>query len=214
MIIDNNNPNYRMNTEFFSKEELDKVNSYLNSRTEEDWDRNFNENYPRESDVPPNVWVSLQGWKGMSIDVSEEEMFKDIKEKARKEIEERFNTKVKVEQYLINRWRVGREQEPHIDYFLDHEDNDQSVIDRYIGSDASFFENFKQNFTTKNFSTLIYLNSNFVGGELFFPQYDNLEIKPVENLSICFKGDTNHLHGVRMITEGTRYTISIFWTEE
>lgn len=214
MIIDNNSPNYRMNTEFFTKDELEKVNNYLNSRTEDDWNLNFNENYPKEEDVSPNVWASLQGWKGMSIDINSDTMFDSIKEKAKKEVENRFNTKLKVEQYLINRWRIGREQTPHIDYFLDHEDNDQKVVETYTGSDASFFENFKKNFKTKNFSTLIYLNSNFSGGELFFPQYDNLEIKPVENLAISFKGDTNHLHGVKMITEGIRYTISIFWTEE
>jgi hypothetical protein len=214
VIIDNNNPNYRINTEFFTQDELKNVKNYLNSRTEAQWEQNFIDHYPKQEDVSSNVWASLQGWKGMAIDVSSEEMFSATLEKAKKEVEDRFNAKVFLEQSLLNRWRVGREQLPHIDYILDHEENDQKVVDQYQATDPLFFENFKENFKTKNFSTLIYLNSDFVGGELFFPQYDDLKIKPEENLAICFKGDTNHLHGVKMITEGIRYTIAIFWTEE
>jgi hypothetical protein len=214
MIIDNSSPNYRMNTDFFTKDELENVISYLNSRTEAQWEHEFNTNYAKEEDVSESVWMSMKGWKGMSIDILSEEKFEETREKAKKDIEDRFKTKVKVEQCLLNRWRVGRDQLPHIDYFLDDEDNDQKVIEQYESGSPEFFENFKENFKTKNYSTLIYLNDDFVGGELYFPQYSDLTIKPIENLSICFKGDTKHLHGVKMVEEGIRYTISIFWTEQ
>lgn len=215
MIIDNVSPNYRIDTEFLSSDQLLAVKEQIKLKTEAEWSFEFETNYPKQEDVSVATWESMQIWNGMAIVISKDDpIYNSIYTKAKSHVEERFNTSVKLEQFLLNRWRPGREQTPHIDYFLDDEDNDQEVIDRYSNPDPEFFEDFKNNFKTKNFSTMIYLNSDFVGGELYFPQYDNLQIPATENHSICFKGDTNHLHGVKMIEEGIRYTISIFWTEE
>lgn len=57
-------------------------------------------------------------------------------------------------------------------------------------------------------STLIYLNDNYEGGEIYFPGHD-LEIKPKAGMFITFPGNTNYVHGVHAASEN-RYTLSMF----
>jgi RNAse (barnase) inhibitor barstar len=220
--IDNTAPNYRLNRIFFTEEELSQIISDLEGQSEESWNLEFESNYPKEHEVSPSVWQSMVPWKGMSINLADfngkiydslnRDFYIEVLKKAKAQVEERFSTKVKMEQFLLNRWRVGRYQDPHIDYFLEHEDNNPEIVD-YFSNQEEFFEDFKQNFKTKNFSTIIYINDDFEGGELYFSQYDNLELKPEANSAISFKGDTNHMHGVKTVTDGVRHTISLFWTE-
>lgn len=224
MIVDNTNPNYRIVKDFLSTEEFDKIRNDLTTQTEEHWDHEFNVSYPKQEEVTEDYWTGIKDWKGMSISLSPHKriileknnidlkMYYKILEDAKLQIEERFNTKVRNEQYLLNRWRVGREQRPHVDYVLDEEENNYDNMHEF-GMTDEYIELFKKNYKTKHFSTMIYLNSNFDGGELYFPHYDNLHIKPEENMMICFKGDSNHMHGVEKVTSGIRYTLSLFWTE-
>ena len=83
----------------------------------------------------------------------------------------------------IARWFVGNLQYPHADK--------TSYPDYDIGS-------------------VIYLNNDYEGGEIYFPQH-NLEIKPVAGNAFAFPGDEYYIHGVKEITSGTRYTLPIFW---
>lgn len=224
MIIDSQLPNYRIVKDFLNEQELSQIKKDLASQTDDSWDYEFNTHYPKQEDVTPDYWIGLKDWKGMSISLSPNnkelldksnlnlEMYTKILEKAQKEIEARFQVKVRNEQYLLNRWRVGREQRPHVDYILDEEDNNYDNMHEF-GMTDEYIDIFKKQYHTKHFSTMIYLNSEFEGGELFFPHYDNLHVKPEENMMICFKGDSNHMHGVEKVTSGIRYTLSLFWTE-
>jgi hypothetical protein len=214
LITDSKNPNYRVDSKFFTDQELSAIKEDILSKTEEDWGLDFKLNYQKQDDVSANAWEAIKGWDGMSIVLSpEDSLYGQAVKKAKLQVEERFGVIVSLEQFTLNRWRVGRQQEAHIDYFLDEEDNNENIVEMYTNPDSSYFDYFKKYFKTKNFSTIIYINDDFVGGELFFPQYNDLEIKPSENSAISFKGDTNHLHGVKIVEEGIRYTISIFWTE-
>lgn len=225
MIVDNVNPNYRIHTDFLSKEELELILKDITSQPEEYWNHEFDTNYPKKEDVSEEAWIGMVGWRGMIIVLSEKEkdmmdlyglnldFYNTIAEKAKKQIEDRFDVKVKVEQFLLNRWRVGREQLAHIDYYLEDENNNSEYEEKY-GTNNPHFEDFKKKFQTKHFSTIIYLNDDFSGGELYFPQHDVEDIKPETNMAIFFKGDTHHMHGVKKVEEGIRYTISLFWTEE
>jgi hypothetical protein len=58
-------------------------------------------------------------------------------------------------------------------------------------------------------AALIYLNDDFVGGEISFPTH-NLEIKPKKGDLVVFPGNLNYAHKVNPITDGDRYTIP-FW---
>jgi len=60
-------------------------------------------------------------------------------------------------------------------------------------------------------STLFYLNEDYVGGELHFPN-QNKTIKPKVGTFIFFKGDENLMHEVKQVTEGNRNAfVGFFW---
>ena len=63
----------------------------------------------------------------------------------------------------------------------------------------------------RRFASLIYLNDDFEGGRIYFPNQDyEPEIRP--GLLIFFPSALRYLHGVSRVARGTRYTISSFWT--
>lgn len=221
VVIDNNDPNYRIVENFLTDDILSIIENDLKTQTDEHWNLEFETVYPKEHEVSKDYWIGVKDWQGMSINLQKKKVLEKygmnpdiyslVIEKARKTIENRFGVKVKLEQVLLNRWREGREQRPHVDYLLDDEGKDYSPLYDY-GMNDDFIKDFKTHYTTKHFSSIVYLNEDYVGGELYFPQY-GIEIKPISNSIVSFKGDVNHLHGVKMVESGIRYTISLFWTQ-
>lgn len=57
-------------------------------------------------------------------------------------------------------------------------------------------------------SNLIYLNDNYLGGEIYFPQH-KLKIKPEKGMLISFPGNWNNRHGIIPASD-FRYALSIF----
>ena len=56
------------------------------------------------------------------------------------------------------------------------------------------------------YSTVIYLNDEYEGGEIYFPKQD-FEHRPLKFSAIFFPGNKyEYLHGVKEITDGNRYT--------
>lgn len=68
-------------------------------------------------------------------------------------------------------------------------------------------------FPWRDFATLVYLNDNYVGGEIHWPN-KNKEMKPKKGSLVIFPGTLEFLHGVRETTEGTRYTMPSFFTRD
>lgn len=60
-------------------------------------------------------------------------------------------------------------------------------------------------------ATLVYLNNNYEGGEIYFPDY-NISIKPEPGDLLCFPDQPRFVHGVKAITKGTRYTTPRWFT--
>jgi hypothetical protein len=60
-------------------------------------------------------------------------------------------------------------------------------------------------------ATLIYLNDDYAGGEIYFPEYD-ISIKPESGDLVCFPDTPEFVHGVKPITFGTRYTSPRWFT--
>ena len=60
-------------------------------------------------------------------------------------------------------------------------------------------------------ATLVYLNDNYEGGEIHFPDY-GISIKPEPGDLLCFPDQPRFVHGVRAITKGTRYTTPRWFT--
>lgn len=94
-------------------------------------------------------------------------------------------------EYLgLVKWEIGDVQHPHAD-----------------GEEL----NGKHQFYWRNFGCVLYLNDDYDGGEIYFPN-QNIQIKPKPNTLVFFPGTLEFLHGVNPITKGIRYTLTSFWT--
>lgn len=60
-------------------------------------------------------------------------------------------------------------------------------------------------------ATLIYLNEDYEGGQIYFPDLD-IFIKPQEGDLVCFPDTPDFVHGVKPIKSGTRYTAPRWFT--
>lgn len=97
-----------------------------------------------------------------------------------------------VEYYQFSRWSVGDKLDPP------HADNTEP--------DGS------PNATPwRNYGMVLYLNDDFEGGELFYPNY-NMQIKPKPRSLAVHTAGMECLHGVREVTDGTRHTLISFST--
>lgn len=67
-------------------------------------------------------------------------------------------------------------------------------------------------FTRSRYAGFLYLNDDFEGGLLKFPDQD-IEIKPRTGMLAVFDGGFSNMHEVSLITSGVRYTIGSFWDD-
>ena len=64
------------------------------------------------------------------------------------------------------------------------------------------------------YATIIYINDDYVDGEIFFPNLD-ISLRPKPGDLLFFPGDQKHEHGVRHVGEGPiRYVIVGFVKEK
>jgi hypothetical protein len=67
-------------------------------------------------------------------------------------------------------------------------------------------------FTRSRYAGFLYLNDEFEGGLLRFPDQD-IEIQPQIGMLAVFDGGFNNMHEVSLIESGVRYTIGSFWDD-
>lgn len=65
-------------------------------------------------------------------------------------------------------------------------------------------------FEGNHIASIYYINEDYSGGEINFPDH-NLKIKPKANSLIIFPGNENYLHEVLEITEGDRYSSTLWF---
>jgi hypothetical protein len=118
------------------------------------------------------------------------DFFDILREKFRKAVETVFERKVRPNTSHAQKWDVGGFANPHSDNSDNHGEPNAFEINKYVG--------------------ILYLNGNYGGGELYFPDHD-IEFKPTPYSLIVFPGGVENIHGVREITDGTRYTMVSFW---
>ena len=63
----------------------------------------------------------------------------------------------------------------------------------------------------RDYSGVVYLNDNFVGGETWFPQFGPKFIKPKKGKFVLYPAGLEYSHGVTTVI-GTRYTMPIWFT--
>lgn len=94
----------------------------------------------------------------------------------------------------IVRWLPGQLQMPHADKELHQGENAGKPND----------------FPWYDIAGLFYINDDYEGGELYFPQH-GIQFKPKAGSAYFFPGDMNYIHGVTEITSGIRYVVPFFW---
>jgi Rps23 Pro-64 3,4-dihydroxylase Tpa1-like proline 4-hydroxylase len=62
-------------------------------------------------------------------------------------------------------------------------------------------------------SSILYLNDNYEGGELYFEEFDLL-IKPKANQLVFFPSGSEFRHEVKPVLSGDRYTLASFYTTD
>lgn len=60
-------------------------------------------------------------------------------------------------------------------------------------------------------ATLIYINNDYDGGEIYFPEYD-ISYKPEPGDLLTFPDNPDYIHGVKAISSGIRYTTPRWFT--
>ena len=63
----------------------------------------------------------------------------------------------------------------------------------------------------RHFASVIYLNDDYGGGAIHFPEL-GIELRPPVRTLLVFPGTLDYLHGVRPVTFGMRHTLASFLT--
>lgn len=114
----------------------------------------------------------------------------DIRKRMQDMAEQCFNRKLRPNTSHAQKWGIGGHANPH--------------------SDNSDFDGNPNAFEINKYVSLIYLNDDYEGGEIYFPDH-NIEIKPKKGMVICFPGGVENIHGVKEVTAGERHTMMAFW---
>lgn len=123
-----------------------------------------------------------------------------------REISDFYKERVDPRSIFFSKMLEGSFLNKHYDNYL----NDGKKFYPY-GSNPEIIEKigFKE-----DYSALLYLNNDYQGGEIEFPQ-ENLILKPEPGTLIFFKGNQNSMHGVNEIIKGERINIvSFYWSTE
>jgi hypothetical protein len=181
---------------FITEEEINQLNSYV--RANSDWDltqTRYNEDGTviYESTYWDNRVATYPTIMRNNPHIVE--VIQDIVKRLKVEIDNFFSVDAKPTSPALVRWLPGQYQHPHADKEM-HE-----------GENAGK----PNNFPWYDIATIVYLNDDYDGGELYFP-IQGIEFKPKRGGVYFFPGDKNYVHGVREILVGTRYTCPFFWT--
>ncbi len=92
-------------------------------------------------------------------------------------------------------WKSGMELKPHVD-------------NMHI-----YNPDLKHNTPHRDYSSIIYLNDNYEGGNTIFPN-QNYKTTPKAGKLIVFPSGSSHPHGVTEVTSGVRYTLAMWFTKD
>lgn len=226
-ITDYLNPKVRIIENFVSEEYCNNIIDFTLSN--DLWSlENYKPGGMPEDSLEHKGWLNYAAqWDNRRINFhtlylnqSHPELFKkiwDVKIKAKEQVVDFFNiadNSFELENWEAVRWYYPHMQAAHIDYI----DDDFKRSDFPPEADISWFkpeveEIYRKQCQTKHYTAMLYLNSDFEGGELHFPYNNKFEIKPKAGMMVIFSGDVNAMHGIKQITSGNRYVNTMFWTK-
>jgi hypothetical protein len=92
---------------------------------------------------------------------------------------------------------------------FDHFINEKTHIAKFVEG-KGMHEHFDAS-RPNDIATLIYLNSDYEGGDIYFPKYE-MSFKPEPGDLLCFPDNPDFVHGVKPIIKGTRFTLPRWFT--
>lgn len=192
----NDPANIQTRENFMTSEELTTLNEFIRGNTS--WD--VTETHYNEEGT---VIYDSGYWKDRvatydtirAVDPNIPIVINGMVERLKKEVDAFFKVDAVPTSPALVRWLPGQLQMPHADKEL-HEGEDRGK---------------PNDFPYYDIAGLFYLNDDYEGGELYFPN-QGIQFKPKAGAAYFFPGDMNYIHGVTEITSGTRYTCPFFWT--
>ena len=185
--------NIKVYKNFIDEEDLKKIQDFCPTISE--WDNSEPSVFAEDGTCLYNAeyWSNRQCSSPIlkKLNVEVWEIIDKYVDKMARQIEADYGLLVEKRSPVIMRWVAGNEQQPHADKQLNT-------------GEPNAFINYDIN-------SLFYYNNDFVGGELYYPQYD-IKITPEPGLAVVHPGDINYLHGVTRVESGERFTTPSFYT--
>lgn len=184
--------------DFFTKDDLDFVLKVISEASQPDWEieymgnlKNFcMEKFGRDDVdnlVAEGKFEITQNWVDKNLNIQHHEEHRVFYERLSKMVENSDSSLMLSGVATIQRMQPGVELKSHTD-----QHTDPSI----------------------RYATIIYINDDYVDGELFFPKLD-ITLRPKPGDLLFFPGDEKHEHGVRHVGEGPiRYVIVGFIKEK
>lgn len=196
--IENITPELISVENFLSKDQLEDFASIINNTSQEDWEVEYHSNLAKfcmekfgRSDVDNLVaegkFEITQNWKDKNFNISKQPVIKPLYKG-------------------LNSMVVSSDPELHLSGLatiqrMQHGVELKSHTDQH--TDPSI-----------RYATIIYLNDDYVDGELFFPKL-GIELKPKAGTLVFFPGNEEYEHGVKHVGEGQiRYVLVGFIKEK
>ena len=167
------------------------INDFIHPEDSKDFIRFFDQNEHLIGDGRDFHADKTINWHLIN-DLKVRDLLKYYARKAIMFIDHHFHTKTTMYQNMrLVRWSKGMLMKPHIDKQHQYED-------------------------TMDYSSLMYLNYEYEGGELFF--VDSAGKEDVYRMpafsAMLFESGKENLHGVKEVLKGKRYTIPSFYNEK
>jgi hypothetical protein len=179
--------------DFLSKEELDEFWDIINNTPEEDWSFLYTEGlktFCMEKFGRDDVYALVeegkfeitQGWEDKNLEITNYNISRTVHERL-SELIKKSNDELTLNNFSFQRMQSGVQLKSHTD-----QHTDPSI----------------------KYATVIYINDDYEGGEVFF-ETKKLDLKPKPGSLLIFPGNEEFEHGVRHVKDGPiRYVVPGF----
>jgi hypothetical protein len=182
---------------FLSQDQINTFWDIINATSQEDWEVEYHANLKvfcmekfgrddLDNLVAEGKFEITQNWKDKNFNISHHEMYKPMYDKLNSMVVSSDSELHLSGLATIQRMQPGVELKSHTD-----QHTDPSI----------------------RYATIIYINDEYVDGELFFPNLD-IQLKPKPGTLVFFPGNEDYEHGVKHVGEGPiRYVLVGFIKE-
>jgi len=99
------------------------------------------------------------------------------------------------------------------DLFLEYAGMCKWEAGQYLNlhGDNAYYPSGEPNYVPhRDYSSIVYLNDNFLGGNFYFKDNTHYSIKT--GMLMGFPSGVEYAHGIKKVLRGNRYTLAIWWT--